>query len=80
MVLSVVFDVYRYRKASIDSIDKFKFVVCTQFSLLIKQNVSVPVNVSSFKSVSWINCDILVTIQNNLDVRIQVNHFTCIHI
>ena len=69
---------YRYRKASIDSIDKFKFVVCTLLSLLIKQNVSVSVNVISFKSVSWINCDILVTIQNSFDVRILVNHFTCI--
>ena len=71
MVLSVVFSVYRYRQSSIDSIDKFKFVVCTLLSLLIKQNVSVSVNViSSFESVSWINCNILVmnisTIPNNV--------------
>ena len=47
MVLSIIFGVYRYRKASIDSIDKF--VVCTLLSLLIKQNVSVSVNVSFYK-------------------------------
>ena len=60
MVLSVVIGVYRYRKASIDSIDKFKFVVCTLLSLLIKKNVSVSVNISSFsKSLSWIYCDMI---------------------